>query len=133
MDKYFNGKGTVGFTCDNCGKEIHNFVGDSGVRYCDRCYQEICGTNRDCNCDKQSEEYDKVFRQLQAKCSRCGNAIHSVDGAKILLDKDDKNVVVCNGCSEKYKEDYKPLPVIDNGAWLCALLVLAFSNWGDKK
>ena len=40
MSKYFNGSATIGFTCDNCGRELLGCTWVNGMRLCAKCYQE---------------------------------------------------------------------------------------------
>lgn len=42
-NNYFNSTGTIGFTCDVCGRELQSCTWMSGMRFCAKCYQETFG------------------------------------------------------------------------------------------
>lgn len=43
--KTFNGTGTIGFNCDNCGRELLGCTWVNGMKFCAKCYQETFGNN----------------------------------------------------------------------------------------
>ena len=43
MSKYFDVSGTIGFTCDVCGRELLGCTWVNGMRFCAKCYQETFG------------------------------------------------------------------------------------------
>ena len=59
MYNYFNGKGTIGFTCDNCGREINGCSIVNGMKFCAKCYQETFGK------DNQQGEIKQLRQQLK--------------------------------------------------------------------
>lgn len=59
MDNYFNGKGTVGFTCDSCGREVNGCSIVNGMKFCAKCYQETFGK------DNQQNEIQQLKQQLE--------------------------------------------------------------------
>ena len=58
MDNYFNGKGTIGFTCDSCGREVNGCSIVNGMKFCAKCYQETFGK------DNQQNEIQQLKQQL---------------------------------------------------------------------
>lgn len=58
MSNYFNGKGTIGFTCDVCGRELNGCHVVNGMSFCEKCYQETFGK------DNQQSEIQELKQQL---------------------------------------------------------------------
>ena len=54
------GKGTIGFTCDSCGREINGCNIVNGMKFCAKCYQETFGKNN------QQNEIQQLKEQLEA-------------------------------------------------------------------
>lgn len=44
-NNYFNSTGTIGFTCDVCGRELQSCTWINGMSFCAKCYQETFRTN----------------------------------------------------------------------------------------
>ena len=61
MDNYFNGRGTFGFTCDVCGREVNGCSIVNGMKFCAKCYQETFGK------DNQQNEIQQLKQQLEEK------------------------------------------------------------------
>ena len=61
MSNYFNGRGTVGFTCDVCGRELNCCHILNGMSFCEKCYQETFGK------DNQKNEIQQLKQQLVEK------------------------------------------------------------------
>ena len=61
MYNYFNGKGTIGFTCDSCGRELNGCSIVNGMKFCAKCYQETF-----CK-DNQQSEIQQLKQQLAEK------------------------------------------------------------------
>ena len=61
MNNYFNGKGTIGFTCDICGREVNGCSIVNGMKFCAKCYQETFGK------DNQQNEIQQLKQQLEEK------------------------------------------------------------------
>ena len=61
MDNYFNSKGTIGFTCDVCGREVNGCSIVNGMKFCAKCYQETFGK------DNQQNEIQQLKQQLEEK------------------------------------------------------------------
>ena len=61
MSNYFNGKGTIGFICDNCGREVNGCSIVNGMKFCAKCYQETFGK------DNQQNEIQQLKQQLDEK------------------------------------------------------------------
>ena len=61
MNNYFNGKGTIGFTCDICGRELNGCSIVNGMKFCAKCYQETFGK------DNQQNEIQQLKQQLEEK------------------------------------------------------------------
>lgn len=61
MYNYFNGKGTIGFTCDSCGRELNGCSIVNGMKFCAKCYQETFGK------DNQQNEIQQLKQQLAEK------------------------------------------------------------------
>lgn len=55
------GKGTIGFTCDNCGRELNSCSIVNGMKFCAKCYQETFGK------DNQQNEIKQLKQQLEEK------------------------------------------------------------------
>ena len=70
MSDYFNATGTIGFTCDNCGRELQGCTWVNGMRVCAKCYQETFGASKDWQLldkDKTIAEQRKQIADLEAK------------------------------------------------------------------
>lgn len=61
MSNYFNGNGTIGFTCDVCGRELNSCFVVNGMKFCAKCYQETFGK------DNQQNEIQELKQQLEEK------------------------------------------------------------------
>lgn len=61
MSNYFNGNGTIGFTCDVCGRELNSCSVVNGMKFCAKCYQETFGK------DNQQNEIQELKQQLEEK------------------------------------------------------------------
>ena len=61
MYNYFNGKGTIGFTCDSCGRELNGCSIVNGMKFCAKCYQETFGK------DNQQNEIQQLKQQIEEK------------------------------------------------------------------
>lgn len=61
MSNYFNGNGTIGFTCDVCGRELNSCSIVNGMKFCAKCYQETFGK------DNQQNETQELKQQLEEK------------------------------------------------------------------
>ena len=61
MPNYFNGRGTFGFTCDVCGRELNTCSIVNGMKFCAKCYQETFGK------DNQQNEIQQIKQQLEEK------------------------------------------------------------------
>ena len=59
MSNYFNGNGTIGFTCDVCGRELNGCSIVNGMKFCTKCYQETFGK------DNQQNEIQQLKQQLE--------------------------------------------------------------------
>lgn len=112
MDKYFDSKGTVGFTCDSCGKELHNCVRDNGVCYCDECYQKIFwGTSKDYKdlWDKLKFFVDKQISDYNSKRNIWGGFFNALIGAEAQTIKNTMELLengyfICPECGKEEKE-----------------------------
>lgn len=91
MSDYFNGTGTIGFTCDVCGKEIQVCTGVNGMRFCAKCYLKTFENNTSQYVDMLHKEmYELKIADLEAK-----------------LAESEKNIVLLEGLrkSEEEKKD----------------------------
>ena len=61
IDNYFNGKGTIGFICDVCGRELNSCSIVNGMKFCAKCYQETFGK------DNQQNEIQQLKQRLGEK------------------------------------------------------------------
>lgn len=61
MSNYFNGNGTIGFTCDVCGRVLNGCSIVNGMKFCAKCYQETFGK------DNQQNEIQQLKQQLTEK------------------------------------------------------------------
>lgn len=55
------GEGTIGFTCDVCGRKVNGCSIVNGMKFCAKCYQETFGK------DNQQNEIQQLKRQLEEK------------------------------------------------------------------
>lgn len=55
------------------------------------------------------KELNKTFSQLQIRCCKCDKIFTRITDGKTMVDKDNKQVVVCLDCCEKYKDELRPL------------------------
>lgn len=55
------GKGTIGFTCDSCGREVNGCSIVNGMTFCAKCYQETFGK------DNQQNEIQQLKQKLAEK------------------------------------------------------------------
>ena len=62
MSDYFNATGTIGFTCDVCGRELQGCTWVNGMRFCAKCYQETFG-----NTNPFEKELRDKIADLEAK------------------------------------------------------------------
>lgn len=83
MYNYFNGKGTIGFTCDSCGRELNGCSIVNGMKFCAKCYQETFGK------DNQQNEIQQLKQQLAEKYKEI----------------DEKMMSFEKRCQEYYKSD----------------------------
>lgn len=83
MYNYFNGKGTIGFTCDSCGRELNGCSIVNGMKFCAKCYQETFGK------DNQQNEIQQLKQQLEEKDKE-------IEEKMMLFEK---------RCQEYYKSD----------------------------
>ena len=65
MNNYFNGSGTIGFTCDNCGREMQGCTWVNGMKFCAKCYQETFG-----NTNPFEKELRDKIADLEAKLAK---------------------------------------------------------------
>ena len=64
MDNYFDGTGTIGFTCDNCGRQLQGCTWVNGMKLCAKCYQETFGNNNMTeNLKNMYDAYSKVIAE----------------------------------------------------------------------
>ena len=67
-NNYFNSTGTIGFTCDVCGRELQSCTWINGMRFCAKCYQETFGNNTSQFVDLLNKEmYELKIADLEAK------------------------------------------------------------------
>ena len=63
-NNYFNSTGTIGFTCDVCGRELQGCTWQNGMRFCAKCYQETFGNkNMTENLNNMYEAYLKILNE----------------------------------------------------------------------
>lgn len=71
MSNYFNGNGTIGFTCDVCGRELNSCSVVNGMKFCAKCYQKTFVKDNQQNeiqeLKQQLEEKEKEIERLKAK------------------------------------------------------------------
>ncbi len=77
------GKGTIGFTCDSCGRETNGCNIVNGMKFCAKCYQETFGK------DNQQNEIQQLKQQLAEKYKEI----------------DEKMMSFEKRCQEYYKSD----------------------------
>lgn len=90
MSNYFNGKGTIGFICDNCGREVNGCSIVNGMKFCAKCYQETFGK------DNQQNEIQQLKQQLAEKQNTINEInkefVQAVHDWKTLCKKKDKEI-----------------------------------------
>lgn len=59
--------------------------------------------------NKVEKDLNKGIDQLQARCCKCDKIFTQITDGKRMVDKDNKQVVVCLDCCEKYKDELRPL------------------------
>lgn len=97
MHNYFNGRGTFGFTCDVCGRELNTCSIVNGMKFCAKCYQETFGK------DNQQNEIQQLKQQLVEKQNKIDEiskefvqAVHAVYDWRVLCAEKDKEIKKLN-------------------------------------
>lgn len=69
MNNYFDGNGTVGFTCDACGRETRGCSYVNGMYFCAKCYQETFGNKNNMteNLNNMYDDYSKILAEKDVK------------------------------------------------------------------
>ena len=80
-NNYFNSTGTIGFTCDVCGRELLGCTWANGMRFCAKCYQETFGET-----DK-----DRRIADLEAKLAECEEELNNSEQKCFICNKDKEN------------------------------------------
>lgn len=83
MSNYFDASGTIGFTCDNCGRETQGCTWVNGMKFCAKCYQETFGET-----DK-----DRKIAYLEAKLSEKEKEIEEINREFVQSTHDWKEIV----------------------------------------
>lgn len=93
MHNYFNGRGTFGFTCDVCGRELNTCSIVNGMKFCAKCYQETFGK------DNQQSEIQSLKQQLVEKQNKIDEiskefvqVVHAVYDWRVLCAEKDKEI-----------------------------------------
>lgn len=102
MHNYFNGRGTFGFTCDVCGRELNTCSIVNGMKFCAKCYQETFGK------DNQQNEIQQLKQQLVEKQNKIDEmskefvqAVHAVYDWRVLCAEKDKEIETMKKDSDK--------------------------------
>ena len=103
MDNYFNATGTIGFTCDNCGRELQGCTWVNGMRFCAKCYQETFGNNN--MSENLKNMYDAYSKILDEKDQRISELEEQLANA-IVLPKYEKGQPIYYICGDKIIEAY---------------------------
>ena len=74
MSDYFNGSGTIGFTCDSCGRETQGCTWVNGMKFCAKCYQETFG-----NTNPFEKELRDKIADLEAKLAEKEHSIEMLN------------------------------------------------------
>lgn len=89
------GEGTIGFTCDVCGRKVNGCSIVNGMKFCAKCYQETFGKDNQQNEIKQLkhqlEEKDKEIERLNTIKN---NAIEYADLFKVALSVRQKDLAI---------------------------------------
>lgn len=96
MSNYFDASGTIGFTCDNCGRELQGCTWVNGMRFCAKCYQETFGASKDWQLldkDKTIAEQRKQIADLEAKLAERDKTIDEINEEFLSAIKDWKQLV----------------------------------------
>lgn len=67
MNKYFESSGTIGFTCDVCGRELQSCTIVNGMKFCAKCYQETYGNNTSDFVDLLNREMEELIKLYKCK------------------------------------------------------------------
>ena len=101
MYNYFNDKGTIGFICDNCGRQVNGCSIVNGMKFCAKCYQETFGKDNQQNeiqqLKQQLEEKDKEIAHLKEKDNyhlryELAGADETITNLKQQLEEKDKEI-----------------------------------------
>lgn len=99
MDNYFNGRGTFGFTCDVCGREVNGCSIVNGMKFCAKCYHQIFGK------DNQQTEIAQLKQQLADKQNTIDEInkefVQAVHDWKALCAEKDKEIETMKKDSDK--------------------------------
>lgn len=82
MSNYFDASGTIGFTCDNCGREVAGCTFVNGMRFCAKCYQETFGASKDWQLldkDRTIAEQRKQIADLEAKLAESEERVKDLE------------------------------------------------------
>lgn len=92
------GKGTIGFTCDSCGREVNGCSIVNGMKFCAKCYQETFGKDNQQNeiqqLKQQLEEKDKLLKYYQEEEKLIAEILGDKDLTLIGSRKHLENLVV---------------------------------------
>ena len=99
MHNYFNGRGTFGFTCDVCGRELNSCSIVNGMKFCAKCYQETFGKDTQQNEIQLREQIQQLKQQLEEKQNKIDEiskefvqAVHAVYDWRVLCAEKDKEI-----------------------------------------
>ena len=91
------GKGTIGFTCDVCGRKVNGCSVVNGMKFCAKCYQETFGKDNQQNeiqqLKQQLEEKDKEIEKLNKTLEMCKHIERYdigemfLENAKLIIEK----------------------------------------------
>lgn len=96
MSNYFNDKGTIGFTCDICGRELNGCSIVNGMKFCAKCYQETFGK------DNQQNEIQQLKQQLEEKDEQIKRRVMVYEGQ--FIEQADEIYSLKQQLAEKDKE-----------------------------
>lgn len=99
MNNYFNGSGTIGFVCDNCGREMQGCTWVNGMKFCAKCYQETFG-----NTNPFEKEFKEKITALESKLAESEEELNNLEQQCLICNKDQENERLKQQLAEKDTE-----------------------------
>jgi hypothetical protein len=105
MSDYFNGTRTIGFTCDNCGRELLGCTWVNGMKFCAKCYQETFGNSTSQFVDLLNKEmYELKIADLEAKLAESETRIEELESQFAYECECNKQFIECQNENTQLKQ-----------------------------